>query len=74
MKYAFALSLQTHKRPLGGANTKTVGTGVYLKAIKTNTAAKRVRLEPRGYNSIKTMHRFPTACGKTKSSILHLSK
>lgn len=34
MKYPFAFSLQTQKRPRYGADTKTVDTGIYLKAIK----------------------------------------
>lgn len=44
---------QTPKRPLGGADTKTVGTGVYLKAIKTNTAAKRVAWKPEATTPLK---------------------
>lgn len=64
MKYAFALSLQTHKRPLGGADTKTVGTGVYLKAIKTNTAAKRVAWNPEATTPLKQCIDFQPHVGR----------
>lgn len=52
------------KRPLGGADTKTVGTGVYLKAIKANTAAKCVAWNPEATTPLKQCIDFQPHVGR----------